>query len=262
MITNLLALLLLSPQAAPPAITPVTPPVDALPEDTKSAYRTHFSPSCEKWRLAQASSVDDSRARVGVYRMWVMGYITGFNIVGPDKTGDILGATPHEEVYGAIDGYCARNPSYSVVDAMRPIAAALIRRRQGTPVTNFPASDNARRAKVVAPITCADWDRHRENALMRLAHIVWVSGYLTAYNRFGRDPTGDAIGTSDQPLIEEGVNKWCAQNPSTLLIGAIAPLIKHVAAERAAGRLPLGGMRPNEKFTTSSLAEPQSSDKR
>ena len=244
--THLLAALLLSLQpSAPPALTPAL----VLPEDSKPAYRAHSPPDCSDWAAARTVTIEDSRLRFGNHRLWVLGYITGFNIVGPDPSGDLLGAAPHEEVYAAIDGYCSRNPSHSVVDAMHPVAAAFIRRRQGTPAANVSAPGQRRRAMVVAAISCRDWIEARANAIVRLAYVGVLRGYLTAYNRWGPDPTGDAVGGEDRSLIEGAIDEWCRQRPSALLIGAVSPLIAHVAAERAAGRLAPAGMRPNDSLS-------------
>lgn len=255
MITHALAMLLLSFQAAPPVIAPA----DVLPADSKPTYRTHFSATCQEWSAARRGTSEESRLRVGIYRLWVLGYITGFNVVGPDKSGDLLGTAPQDEVYRAIDGYCARNPTYHLVDAMRPIAAAFVRRRQSKPVANVPASKT--HAQAVALVTCRDWSQNQKNAILRLAYAGVVGGYITAYNRFGPDATGDAIGAADHPLIEEALGKYCSSHPTALLIGAVTPLIEHVAAERAAGRLPPAGMRPHDKVTPGSGPDPRPIDK-
>ena len=255
MMTHFLAMLL-SFQAASPAITPV----DVLPVDSKPTYRTHFSPACESWRNARAGTSDDSRLYVGVYKMWVLGYITGFNVTGPDMTGDLLGNAPQEEFYGAIDGYCTRNPTHFVVDAMRPIAAAYIRRRQGTPLTNVSPSEKKKSAKALAPATCRDWTQHRDNAILRVAYAGVVAGYVTAYNLFGPDKSGDAIGAADQAFFEKEIGKYCTQYPTSLLIGAVMPIIEHVATERAAGRIPPAGMRTHEKYTPGSPPELKSNE--
>ena len=256
MMTHFLAMLL-SFQAASPAITPV----DALPPDSKPTYRTHFSPTCENWRAARAGTSDDSRLRFGVYQLWVLGYITGFNVVGPDQTGDLLGTAPQEEFYGSIDGYCTRNPTHYVADSMRPVVAAFIRRRQGTLVANVSPSVKKTSAKALAPATCRDWTQQRDNAILRVAYVGVVAGYVTAYNLFGPDKSGDAIGGADQAFMDKEIGKYCTEHPSSLLIGAVTPLIEHVAAERAAGRIPPAGMRPHEKYTPGSPPDPQSNDK-
>ena len=243
------ALLLLSSQpVAPPSITPLP----TLPKDSKPTYRALSSPTCEHWRAARAGQGEDSRLRLAVYRMWVLGYVTGFNVVGPDPTGDLLGTAPREELHEAIDGYCARNPSSLVVDAMFPIASAYIKRRQGSLAATTPTPPAKRHATVVATVRCRDWADNRGNPILRLAYVGVLHGYVTAHNRFGPDPAGDAIGAENIPLAEGVVDQWCSGRPSALLIGAVAPLIDHVAAERAAGRLPPAGMRPQDKISPGS----------
>jgi hypothetical protein len=243
--TNLLLALLLSTQTAMP---PKPVPMPVLLADTKPSYRSHSSPACPDWRAAREGSAKDSDIRVSIYKLWVLGYITGFNIVGPDPTGDLLGSSSQDEFYSALDGYCARNPKNFVVDAMRPVADAIIRRR-GAPALSPPAEGVSRRSIVRAAVNCQNWVQGRSNDITRLGYVVVLHGYVTAYNRWGPDALGDAIGADDQAVTEAAADKWCSEHPSSLLIGAITPLIEHVASERAAGRLPPGGVRPNDKLT-------------
>jgi hypothetical protein len=240
----LLALLLLNQSVTPPNLGPM-PVVLA---DTKPNYRTHSSPACPDWRAAREGSAKDSDIRVSIYQLWVLGYITGFNIVGPDPTGDLLGSASQDEIYTAIDAYCALNPSNFVDDAMRPIADAIIRRRE-VPALSPPVEGVSRRAIVRAAVNCRNWVQGRSNDITRLGYVVVLHGYLTAYNRWGPDALGDAIGADDQTVTEAAADKWCSEHPSSLLIGTITPLIEHVASEHAAGRLPPGGVRPNDKMT-------------
>lgn len=235
----LLAALLLFAQDAPLTI----PPAPVLPPDSKPFYRAHASPDCRDWSDARSEDSPQSRARLGVYKMWVEGYITGFNMVGPDKSGRLFGSDSHGEVYSAVDGYCARNPSNMVVDAMAPIAAAFIRRRLQNSTPGNELQSPPRKAMATVTSNCGHWQEHRNNAILRLAYGNVVRGYLTAYNRWGPDPIGDAVGAADRPLIEEWLDRWCTERPSTLLVQVVHPLIAYVAAERRAGRLPLGGRR-------------------
>ena len=239
--TLFLAALLLPVQAAAPTI----PPAPVLPPDSKPFYRAHTSPACSNWSAARAGSAPEHKARFGIYRMWVEGYVTGFNMVGPDRSGDLFGANSHDEVYSVVDGYCARNPSHMVVDAMAPMAAAFIRRRLQTPPAETRSRDASRQAFATVTTTCGHWHEHRNNAVLRLAYGSVVRGYLTAYNRWGPDPAGDAIGAADE-LIEDWVDGWCRERPSKLLVQVVHPLVAHVAAGRAAGRLPPAGKLPTD----------------
>ena len=243
--------LLFAVQPAPPVVS--APPV--IPDDSKPAYRALSPPACADWRVARAED-GASSLRLAIYRMWVLGFVSGFNVVGPDPTGDLLGTSSPEEFYEAIDGYCQRNPSNSVADAMRPIAVAIIRRRQGALEATDLADGNKRRATIEVPATCEQWAEAGDDAFLRLARVSFLLGYLTAYNRWSSDPTGDAIGANYDSLVEDGIDTWCGEHPSGLLVGAIAPLIDHVAAERAAGRLPPGGMQPNDQFSPGSSTGP------
>lgn len=243
MIQLILALALAAQSSTPPSVTVA----QVLPDDTKLSYRANNAPACAAWMSARRGKDEDSQIQAGIHRKWVLGYITGFNIIGPDQTGNLLATASGQELYAAIDGYCARNPSHLVADAMRPIIAAIIGRR-GTPATAPSPPQARKRATIVAPDTCRDWVRNRDNAVLRLAYVVVLGGYVTAYNQWGPDPRGDAIGIDDQALIEKATDTWCSANPSGLLIGVATPLIDHVAAERAAGRRPPGGMRPSDTY--------------
>ena len=244
MIHLTLAVALMFQSATPPSISRAM----VLPAETKPSYRAHSSPACSDWRSARAGKHEDSSLRAGIYRKWVLGYITGFNIVGPDQSGNLLATATRDEVYVAIDGFCQRNPANSVVDAMRPLAEAIISRR-GTPATLQPSSQGKKHSTVDAPTTCREWVRDGDNNILRLAYITVLYGYITAYNQWGPGPLGDAIGADDLPLVEKTINGWCSEHPTDLLIGVVTPLINHVAAERAAGRLPPGGLRPENGFT-------------
>ncbi len=244
MIHLLWALALSVQSSAPPSISAA--PV--LPADTRPGYRANGSPACSAWSSARRGKDEDSQIHAGVYRKWVLGYITGFNIVGPDRTGNLLGTASGQEVHAAIDDYCMRHPSHLVADAMRPVITSIVGRR-GLPAIAPPSADARRQATIVAPDTCRDWSRDRDNAILRLAHVVVLGGYVTAYNQWGPDPRGDAIGVDDPALLEKATDTWCSRHPSGLLVGAVTPLIDHVAAERAAGRLPPAGMQQSDKYS-------------
>jgi hypothetical protein len=237
--------LVLSAEASPPPSISAAP---VLPERSKASYRANGSPACSAWGIARRSKDEVSQIHAGIYRKWVLGYISGFNIIGPDHTGNLLGTASGQELNTAIDGFCTRNPSSMVADAMRPIIAAIVGRR-GTPAISPSSPDLRKKATIVATDTCRDWDRDRDDTILRLAHIVVLEGYITAYNEWGPDPRGDAIGVDDQAQIEKAIEKWCDANPSGFVIGAVMPLIDYIAAERAAGRLPPAGMRPTDKYS-------------
>lgn len=242
MLHLILALALSTQSTTPPSIS-LAP---ALPDNTKPNYRANGSPTCPAWRSARAGKDEDSQINAGIHRNWVLGYITGFNFAGPDQTGNILGTASGKEFYAAIDGYCGRNPSHLVAEAMHPIVAAIIRRR-GIPAITPSKTDAKKQATIVAPYTCRDWIRDSDNRILRFAYVVVLNGYITAYNQWGPDPVGDAIGVEDQSLIEKAADKWCGEHPSGFLIGTVKPLLDDVAAERAAGRLPPGGIRPTDE---------------
>lgn len=246
MISHWLVALAILVQASPPPIRP-TP---VLPEDSKPAYRAHLPPTCSQWREARAGTDVDSRYTHATQMFWVLGYVTAFNMVGPDPAGDWLNGGSREELEGAITAYCGRNPKSLVSDAMRPFAEAYVRRRQQVILgANSVAPKATTRGMTHVTTTCGNWVESRSNRSLRAAYIQMLQGYLTAYNRFGPDPTGDAIGAQDGSFIEEIVDKWCSARPSVLLIGAATALVDQVASDRAAGRLPPGGMRANDRWS-------------
>jgi len=254
--TIMLAALLLALQATPPPVTPVEKPF----------YRAQHSPFCAEWRNTRGGTDDESRIRRAAYRLWVEGYISGFNIHGPDPAGDLVGAAAWEEVAAFVDDHCARNPSHAIVDAMRPLAAHFIRRRpeptlRPPPVSCVvPGTCQARaggplrkRAMVAMTATCGHWNEDRDNPVLRMAYGRFaVGGYLTAYNLWGPDPAGDVIGSGDDAVVEAWLDQWCRDRPAHMLIFAMQPLIDHLAAERAAGRLPPPGMRPTDRLSPAS----------
>ena len=242
MVELLSALLLL----AQPAPVVQSLPAPVLPPDTKPYFRANNSPACINWNSARASKTSEDVYRSAVHKRWVLGYISGFNVAGPDPTGDLLATSSANEFFGAVDGYCSRNPSNDVVYAMRPVASAIIRRR-GTPALAISNSTVKKRAQIVGPDTCQDWSRNRDDKMMRLAYLVWLHGYITAKNQWGSDPLGDAIGNGDATEII--ADQWCKEHPSARLVGVITPMIEHFAAERLARRLPPGGKGANDKLS-------------
>lgn len=223
------------------ALQPASPPaVAAAP--AKPFYRAHQAPDCRAW--AQVRTGRGALPVVeAIYNMWFHGYVTGFNAHGPDPEGDLLGAATWKRLGAFIDEHCARNPSHLVADALEPLAIDLLGRRPA------PARRQARRmATMTVDTTCAEWTRARDDQLMRLYHGGAVRGYLTAYNRWGPDPTGDVLGPGNDDLIDGWIDKWCRGHSRAGLIQAVAPFIAHLAAERAAGRLPSGKTPANEQL--------------
>ncbi|HEX6377165.1 MAG TPA: hypothetical protein VFZ91_15745 [Allosphingosinicella sp.] len=231
--TVLAAFLLALQSASPPAVA-------AAP--AKPFYRAHRAPDCRSW-----AQVRTGRGALplleAAYNLWFHGYVTGFNAHGPDPAGDLLGPATWKQLGAFIDAYCARNPSHLVADALEPLAIDLIGRR---PV---PARREARRlATMTVETSCEEWTRARRDQLMRTYYGGAARGYLTAYNRWGPDPSGDALGPGNDALIDRWIDKWCRGHSRARLIEAVAPLVRHLAAERAAGRLPPGKAEGNEQL--------------
>lgn len=251
--TTVLASLLLSLQAVAPPLVP--PPV--LPPDPKPFYRAQHSPDCEPWRSARRGSVQEDVIVRGAQRLWVEGWITGFNFYGPDPTGDLLGSASWEEVEAFIESYCARHPSHAIADAMRPLAAYFLRRRPQP--TRLPAAGAPPRLRAMAVMTatCADWNEDRDNRILRIVYGNYaVGGFLTAYNHWGPDPAGDVIGSGRSAIVHTWLDSLCRSQPELMLVSAVRPLLDHLAAMRAAGRLRPGGMRPEDELSPGSRDRP------
>jgi hypothetical protein len=220
------------------AFQPASPP--AVAEMAKPTYRAHRTPRCSEWRTVRTGR-GGTPLLEAAYNIWFHGYVSGFNVHGPDPMGDLLGTTKWAQVGTFIDDYCARNPSHLVADALPPLVADLIGRR---PAQTRPGP--RRRAVMTVKTTCRDWTRDREDVLLRLVSGGAARGYLTAYNRWGPDKSGDVLGPGNDALIDEWIDTWCRARPSALLMQAIAPFIRHLAAERAVGRLAPGATPGNE----------------
>jgi hypothetical protein len=222
---TMLAALLLAAQPAAPAMS-------APPAPAKPFYRAHRAPDCRAW-----AQVRTGRGALPIieaaYNLWFHGYVTGFNAHGPDPTGDLIGAATWKQLGSFIDDYCARYPARLVADALEPLALDLIRRRPGPP----PRQGPRRLATMTVETSCAEWTGARNDKLMRTYYGGAIRGYLTAYNRWGADRTGDALGPGNDDLIDKWVDGWCRRNPRARMIQSVAPFIAHLAKERAAGRL-------------------------
>lgn len=224
------------------ALQPASPPAVAG-APAKPRYRVHQAPDCRIW--AQVRTGKGGLPLIEAhYNLWFHGYVTGFNAHGPDPAGDLLGAATWKQLGAFIDEHCARNPSHLVADALEPLAIDLIGRR---PAPAAPvARRGARMATMTVATTCQEWTRARGDRLMRVYYGGAVRGYLTAYNRWGPDPSGDVLGPGNDPLIDQWVDQWCRGRPRAALIQAVAPFIAHLTARRAAGRLPPGKTEANE----------------
>ena len=233
---SLLAALLLAAQ-------PASPPA-AVAAPAKPSFRAHQSPDCRAW-----AQVRTGRGGLPIleaaYNMWFHGYVTGFNAHGPDPAGDLLGQASWKQLGAFIDDYCARNPTHLVADALEPLVIDLI---GGRPAAAPPSA--RRFATMSVATTCAEWTKARKDRLMRLYYGGAVRGYLTAYNRWGPDPSGDVLRPENDALIDPWVDGWCRPRPRTPMIQAVAPFLSHLARERAAGRLPPGKTPANEQVVT------------
>jgi hypothetical protein len=231
--TNWLAAFLIAFQAA-------SPPGAAVAPD-KPSYRTHRAPTCSEWRGVRKGG-GATPLLEAVYNIWFHGYVSGFNVHGPDPTGDLLGTAQWVQIGAFIDAYCARDPSKLVADALQPLVIDLIGRRPS------PTAAPERRARITVRTTCAEWNGARRDTLLRTVFGGAARGYLTAYNRWGPDPAGDVLGPGNDPLIDPWIDEWCRKHPSVLMLQAMAPFVQHLAVERAAGRLRPGKTPANEQL--------------
>lgn len=221
----------------------VTPPAPAGKE--KPFFRAQHSPTCKLRREARAGKSPDPELMLLSQRLWVRGYVSAFNVLGPDSRGDVMGSTSEDAVDAFLDAHCQRFPSDLLADAMRPLTNSLLKRQPPNPA-GAGGTPATRTARIALTVSCEKWLGSRDNNLVRLAYEIALGGYVTAYNLYGPDPSGDLIGTEDDAFATEWIDGWCRDNKPALLVSAVGPLADHLAAERAAGRLPPGGQRPQD----------------
>lgn len=178
-----------------------------------------------------------------VAKHWVRGYVSAYNIYGPEATGNLLRATTDVQVDAHVDSYCETKPDGLIAGALLVISDD-IARAAGT-LTGSAEKPARRKATLMVATTCAEWTGAEDDPLTRLAYASSVRGFLTAYNLY-RDPDGDVVGSGDDELVDIWIDGWCSSRPKMLLLSAAHPLTQHLAAERAAGRLPPGGKLPGD----------------
>jgi hypothetical protein len=218
-------------------LQPTAPPA-------KPMYRAHRAPDCAGWRAARTGR-GATPVLEAAYNIWFHGYVTGFNAHGPDPTGDLLGHTTWARIGAFIDAYCARNPASVIAEALPSLIADLTK---GHPTR---ARDPRRRDAVMSlQTTCREWTGLRDDKLLRMAYGGAARGYLTAYNRWAADLSGDVLGPGNDSLIDPWLDTWCGRHPSAHMLEAMGPFILHLRAERAAGRLAHGETKANERVLT------------
>jgi hypothetical protein len=103
-----------------------------------------------------------------------------------------------------------------------------------------PASPPVRDYHVlgVGTITCADWTKEAKQALIKSQNQAWLLGYLTAFNRFGTDVTGDVMGKTSNREALEWFDNYCVEHATDSVNWAAGALILELERRDAADRPP------------------------
>ncbi len=211
----------------------------AAPGTAKSSYRAYRSPSCVEW-----SKVRTGRGMLPVpeaaYNNWFYGYVYGFNVHGPDPVGDLLGTTQWTDVARFIDAGCSEDPTATVAVVLELFVKERLERRQPTVISK-------RRPALGAAETCRQWNEADRDLLLRTVWGGEARGYLTAYNRWGPDPSGDALLAMNDDLIDPWISDWCRAHPASPMLHSMTVFIQTIAARRKAGNLSAGHTPANEQ---------------
>jgi hypothetical protein len=90
----------------------------------------------------------------------------------------------------------------------------------------------------VGTISCADWTKEAKQALVKSQNQAWLLGYLTAFNRFGTDVTGDVMGKTSNREALEWFDNYCVEHASDSVNRAAGALILELERRDAADRPP------------------------
>jgi len=85
--------------------------------------------SCGTWTNEHRQQDFTSLAEAKMSDAWVGGFITAYNYVGPDKSGDIGAGTDFPGMIAWIGNYCASNPLDTLGDAAEALVNQLYRRK-------------------------------------------------------------------------------------------------------------------------------------
>ena len=90
----------------------------------------------------------------------------------------------------------------------------------------------------VGTITCAEWTKEARQPLAKSQNQAWLLGYLTAFNRFGTDVTGDVMGKTSNKEALEWFDNYCVEHATDSVNRAAGALILELERRDAADRPP------------------------
>jgi hypothetical protein len=182
---------------------PTAPPFVAA-ANRKVSYRTYRAPGCGEWTQVR-KGLGASFLLEAAYNIWFHGYVSGFNVHGPDPSGSLLEKTDWQQAASFFDSYCARNPSHLLADGLQPLVVELMKDR---PV--LTGKQSKPRAQVTVGTTCKEWNSSKDDRLLRVTSGGAARGYLTAYNRWVRMPRGTSSARVMIPLSTSGSTNGAA----------------------------------------------------
>ncbi|MDR6789895.1 hypothetical protein J2Y58_003270 [Sphingomonas sp. BE138] len=174
------------------------------------------------------------------YNNWFHGYVSGFNVYWHPRSGNILGQATWNEIAAFIDVQCSGNLTKSVAQALDPLMTDLIK-RQAHEKRGMP-----RPSVLTVQVTCRQWSDAKDDKVLRVFWGGAARGYLTAYNRWGPDKSGDFLLQNNDELIDRWISNWCDKRSSSTILQGMESFIKYVDKERAAGRINPGSTPANE----------------
>ena len=82
--------------------------------------------------------------------------------------------------------------------------------------------------------SCGKWtqDSRDPNSTAAIADLVWVLGYVSAYNNYASASSGDVSSNTDVNGIEAWIDGYCANHPLDKIAGAAAELIIELKKRR------------------------------
>ena len=90
----------------------------------------------------------------------------------------------------------------------------------------------------VGTISCADWTKETKAAIAHSQNQAWILGYLTAFNRFGPDNTGDVMGKTGNREALAWFDNYCVENPADSVNKAAGALILELERRKTAAATP------------------------
>ena len=120
---------------------------------------------------------------------------------------------------------------FAVSAAVLLLSASAARAQQAPPPRDYHVLG-------VGTISCADWTKEAKQALLKSQNQAWLLGYLTAFNRFGTDVTGDVMGKTSNKEALAWFDNYCVENPGDSVNRAAGALILELERRDAQDRPP------------------------